>query len=149
SAPTRALAQAIRGRETPRDEGASPGQRRAEQDVITENESLRIEVAYLHQQLEDLKKINADREALGDLRALCIPVGVMGADTGRRQSLCLRAGSVADVRQGLAVQYPGGVAGRIERSWVGGSQERLVSDGESRVAVSFVRFVPDEAGKLE
>src|SRR3954467_12049422 len=49
-------------------------------DVKDENLQLRAQPASLSGQLDELRRINGDRERLGDLRPLCTPVPVIGSD---------------------------------------------------------------------
>jgi hypothetical protein len=130
------------------DEGTVGGVRREAEDVVTENQQLRLAVASLTGQLEELKRINADREALGDVRQLCMPVPVAGGDAGGRESLLLqRTGS--PLRAGMPVLYSGGIAGRLEHAGAGGGRVRLVTDRGFRMTGSFGRFITTGDGRVE
>src|ERR1043165_2616752 len=87
AAPTRRIASVFHeryGRAQDEDD------RRAGADVRAENERLRTAMLSLSGQLEELKRINADRNQVGDLRPLCSPVKVIGSDTGTRESLVVQ-----------------------------------------------------------
>jgi hypothetical protein len=137
------------GNVEPMDMAAANAPPRAEPVVYQENEQLRLIVASLTAQLEELKRINADREALGDVRALCTPVAVIGGDSGTRDSLAVQRPAGIELRAGMPVLYAGGLAGRIERAGATGAQVRLITDRGFRITGSFGRFVATEAGAVE
>src|SRR5947209_10743744 len=64
-----------------------PADPRPVASVRKENDRLALEVARLSHELDELRKINLDREALGELRRYCTPVPVVGGDAGNRDSL--------------------------------------------------------------
>src|SRR4051812_20187899 len=51
-------------------------------EIYRENEELRQTLLSVTGQLEQLRRINQDREQLGDTRPLCTPVAVIGSDPG-------------------------------------------------------------------
>lgn len=105
-----------------------------------ENDALRVALASLEGQLNALRQLNAERELVGPARSLSIPAAVTGADSAHRESLTLAATSRDGVKEGQAVVYAGGVAGRIESAGLLGSQVRLLTDKGSRLLVSFGRY---------
>ncbi len=134
--PSRAIAGAIRGRlEKP------PQDTRAVADVREENQQLRMMVASLSGQLEELQRINADRELAGDFRKLCTPVAVLGNDAGRRGSLLLSSGSLEGIFPGMAVLCKKGMVGTIERSGAGGTQVQLITDKSFHATAQFLRYM--------
>ncbi|MGH7214582.1 MAG: rod shape-determining protein MreC [Tepidisphaeraceae bacterium] len=150
--PANALARSLHTRFVgdKRVDDANPaGPPRPAQDVLAENERLRVALANLTSQLDGLKRLNADREMLGDVRPLCKPVAVVGSDSGPRESLVLMASSLEGLRPDMPALHPGGVAGRVERAGVGGAQVRLITDRGFRVTGSFGRFVKKDDGTME
>ncbi|MEO6437093.1 MAG: rod shape-determining protein MreC [Tepidisphaeraceae bacterium] len=136
--PARAIGGAFSDRFTPpaKDD-------RAVTDVRAENEQLRLMVSSLTAELHGFQRLNADRQLIGDLRAYCTPVRVVGGDPGKRQSLSLKGGSMDGIRPGMAVLSRKGLVGRIERSGPGGSQVQLITDSAFRAIGQFRRFERD------
>jgi cell shape-determining protein MreC len=141
SRPVRLIAGAVRGRFD------GPEDLRAPKSITEENQRLRATVTSLMGQIEELQKLAADRRRLRDVGQMCIPVSVIGSDTaGGRDSLAL-AGTARDgVAVGMAVLHPAGLAGRIERVGVGGSQCRLITDPGMRMTCKFGRYGNDGQG---
>jgi len=140
SRPVRMIAGAVRGRFD------KPTDVRAPKDITEENQRLRAHVTSLMGQIEELQKLAADRARLKDVGQLCVPMMVIGADPGPRDSLAL-AGTVRDgVTQGMPVLHPAGLAGRIVRVGVGGSQCRLITDPGMRMECRFGRYINDGRG---
>lgn len=142
SSPVRAVAAQIHGRLSPPPAdpergGSSP---RPYQQIAEENRELRVQITHLTDQLHRLQQINADREALGSLRVWSRPLRVAGADPGGRKAISLQ-GPVEGIRPGMAVLYPGGLAGKIDRvGWSGGVQAQLVTDRTFRIIARFGRL---------
>jgi hypothetical protein len=108
-------------------------------DVRLENQRLLTELMGLTGQLEDLKRINAERSKIGELRPLCTPMGVIGVDTGTSESLML--GATSDViLERMPVVYSGGLVGRIDRASKSGAQVRLVTDRSFKATARFTYF---------
>jgi len=126
-----------------------PTAARPSSDVYDENQQLRLLVGSLTSQLQRLAQINAEREAVGDIRDLCTPFAVIGADAGKQKSLILQ-GTTA---QGLAVDQPVlkgyELIGRVVVAGMGGAMVRLVTDDHFRATGGFARFSPTEAGTEE
>src|SRR5947209_7757104 len=96
---------------TPRDDRNQP---QTAVELKRQNEALRGELASLTGQLEELKKLNADRDQLGNARRLCEPFGVFGGDSGSGDSLSLqslRGSSLDHLRNGMPVLCPEGLVG--------------------------------------
>jgi hypothetical protein len=134
--------QARLGSRPPTDETA-PATPRSPDDVYRENTDLRMLVVSLEGQLQALRELNAERERVGPVRRLCIPVRVAGGDGGLRPLLNLTSGTLSGVAVGQAVLYAGGLVGVISRAGESGSTVRLVTDPEMRIAGSFGRFTGD------
>lgn len=141
SGPIHAIASRTYDRINP--PSADPEQRgrpRPYQQIADENRELRVQIGHLTDQLHRLQQINADREALGSLRQWSRPLRVAGSDPGGRKSISLQ-GEVEGIRAGMAVLYPGGLAGRIDRvGFSGGIQAQLVTDRTFRVIARFGRL---------
>jgi hypothetical protein len=134
SFPLRRLAEAVRG------PAASPAESSlSRQAILEQNDQLRQEVVRLQTAVDRLGKMEAEREQLGDLKSQCVRVPVAGDDAGGGDALILAAASTP-LRQGEAVVYPGGLAGRLEVGF-GGTRVRLLSDSGFAVTGAFVRFV--------
>jgi len=143
-----ALAHSLdqRLRPAPRDPESSPGGPRSYQQVTEENTALRLHIAHLTEQLHQLQQINADRAVLGSLREFSRPMRVVGADPGGRKSISID-GPIEGIRPGMAVLYPGGLAGRIDRvGFSGGLQAQLVTDRTFRIEARFGRIEPETTG---
>lgn len=138
--PVRLVASAIRGRFD------NPGDVRAPKDISEENQRLRATVTSLMGQVEELQKLAADRRRLKDVGQLCTPMMVIGSDTAGRDSLALSGTARDGVVIGMAVLHPAGLAGRIERVGVGGSQCRLITDPGMRMTCKFGRYGDDGRG---
>jgi cell shape-determining protein MreC len=120
---------------------------RAMADVKEENAQLRQLVGMYKAQLEELQRINADRNAVGDIRKLCMPVAVVGSDPSeQRHSLLLRSGTLEGIKPDQPVLYSRGVVGKIERCGVGGSQVQLCTDKDFRIAAQIRRFDKNKPG---
>jgi cell shape-determining protein MreC len=122
-----------------------PAKTLAGQPLTTDEElrMLRIELATVTQQLEDLKRLNADRNQLGQLRQRCTPADVVSADAGGggRQSLLVRLAEPSAVRDRAAVLTAAGLVGRV----VGASRSdltvQLATDTKFRVQGTIGRFI--------
>jgi len=134
------------GKAAPADPEMPDGPPRLASEVYKENEELRLQLAALTAQLQQLAEINAEREAVGDIRPLCTPFVVIGADAGTRQSLALQGTSL----DGLAVDQPvlrgQELVGRILTAGMGGAIVQLVVDDHFKANGGFARF---EAGSNE
>jgi cell shape-determining protein MreC len=135
------------------DEGADTnaehgGKPRTANEIILENQQLKVEVANLSAQLAAMKELNADRRQVGRVLPLCEPFNVTGADPGGRQSLSLSGGTMDGLHTGQAAVYAGGIAGRVSRAGASGAQVQLVTDEAFRATGSFARYVKDNKGAI-
>jgi cell shape-determining protein MreC len=110
------------------------------QSLSEENDQLRQQIVQLQATVDRLQKLEAEREKLGDLKALCVRVPVSGGDAGGRDDLILSVPSGVRLADGEAVLYSGGLAGRLEWS-PAGSRVRLITDDGLAVTAAFIRFV--------
>jgi hypothetical protein len=157
--PVRAFASSLTGmlRRSPHPDIEAPGNvTRTYHEIVEENRAMRVALAHLAGQLEQLREISADRQALASLKQYCRPMQVTGGDAGLRRSLIIQ-GRMDGLRPGMAVIHAGGLVGRLDRvGWAGGAQVQLVTDRAFRTTVRFVQFrggrvspVPDLTGLLE
>lgn len=129
----------------------APGKSRDADAVRIENSALRVQLQFLTLQLDELKRLNRDREQLGVLRPLCEPAAVIGGDTGGRQSLAI---STSTLPNGSANDAPVltamGLVGRVvEGIGVGAARVRLITDRTSRVTAHVERYFSRPDGKLD
>jgi len=146
--PTRALAGWIHGKFAPQrahDDG-SLNQPRSPDEILRENLDLRMQLATITAQLDQLKELNADRQRLGPLRERCTPVGVSAYDSGARESLMLGSGSQSGLRQDQPVLSSDGIVGRLTDVSLTTSRVQLITDKGVRVKVSFARFEKNAEG---
>ncbi|HEX4125044.1 MAG TPA: rod shape-determining protein MreC [Tepidisphaeraceae bacterium] len=122
---------------------------RPDAEIRRENMGMRAELTWLTQQLERLERLNHERLGMGQIGQYCAPVGVVGADSGARQSLLLRGSTILGLRDGMCVLYDGWIVGQIARSGLGGAQVRLITDPGSRERVRFRGIVTDAAGRSQ
>ncbi|MEL7238027.1 MAG: rod shape-determining protein MreC, partial [Planctomycetota bacterium] len=139
----------------------SPDGPRSLNAVLAENRLLRQQLGMVLTQLEQLKKLNADRDRLGtDLRPISDPLTVLGT-VGEEADLLRTAGSLTgDVQPGMAVMHTGdvdakspeaGLAGIVDAVGLfgdeSGVQIRLLSDpNHPPVGGTFKKFTDD--GKI-
>lgn len=109
--------------------------------VVSENIDLKQSVAKLTFDLNELRKVNAEREKLGDIRDLCTPVTVIGSESTARQILMLRSSSLAGLTKGMAVLHERDIVGVLDNVGPASAQVRLVSDPKSSVRAHFASFV--------
>jgi cell shape-determining protein MreC len=127
-------------------------------ELDAENQELRSQLLALSAQLEELKKLNSDRAALGRLRECSVPARVVGGDTSSRQMLTVVA--LQEVPEGggelgggmPVVVAPGSFVGRVVGTSRlggrvgGGLRVQLTTDPGSKIQGRFVRWTRDEAG---
>jgi rod shape-determining protein MreC len=131
-----------------RDDGA-PRSPRKEVELLDENMQLRIALANLKGQLDRMAEDKAQRDSIGDAKQFCTPFSVMGPDSGGRETLMLSGSSFDGLREGLAVLYSGGIAGRLSRVGVGEARVLLVTDKQSQLTAAFARFVKKPDGSRD
>lgn len=127
----------------PRD-AESPDTPRTYQQIAQENRELRLTLASQAEELRRLREINAQYESLGSLRQHGRQMKVVGVDASQRRSLSLE-GPVEGLQRGMAVLYPGGLAGVLDRvGYSNGAQVQLVTDRGFRIGSRFGRLTPRE-----
>jgi cell shape-determining protein MreC len=139
SRPSRAIAWRVRDR-------LAPPQRDVREAAVVkdENERLKTEVMNLTGQLEELRRIDQDRNRLGDIRQYCTPFPVVGSDPGQRDSLSIAATARDGVGESMPVLYGEGVVGMIDRVGAAGAQVKLCTDPDFAVRACFYYFAPGD-----
>ncbi len=137
-----------RVRPQPWTDGGPNGTVRSDSALQIENQQLRVLSASLQKQLQDLKRLNADRQALGDIRQFCVPAAVTGADVGGRDALLIQA-TPGKIAVNQPVLYAGGLVGRVQRLSMGSAAVRLMTDVGFKVQAGFGRFVAGPDGSLQ
>jgi hypothetical protein len=160
SRPVRALAGFVyrRFHEEPVVDDRSPTAPREETTVFQENHELLSAYASLQVKYDQLSQLNADRQAVGDIRSLCRPATVTGSDaSGLRETLNLSAATSAvsmkdrPVIRGNPSQspLPCDLVGRVVRSGATGAQVRLVTDPGFRLTARIGRYIAQPDGQLK
>lgn len=132
--PLRETAKAIHGRFHPPDQ---PDVNVAPADMAIEIERLRKQVATLVGQVEELNRLNANRQFMGEAGRYAIPFRVIGC---AGEVLQLDASSSDGLAKGMPVIDRDGLVGRITTDRPGGAHVLLISHPQSRVNALFVRF---------
>jgi len=157
--PSGAIASWAHGKLSPQhpfDDGAAdPMNPRSADQLITENQELRVQIANMSGRLAQLERVDHELAAVGDVRDLCERFSVIGggADVAQREGLLITGKTFDGVKAGQPVLFTGvngaGVAGIIERAQIGGAVVRLITDDRFSVRAGFARFVPNPNGTLE
>jgi hypothetical protein len=149
SRPVRAIAGALYRRANPdraSDDG-SPGQPRPAAAVYAENHALRAQLAALQVKFDQLSRLNADRQLVGDIFPLCRPATVTGADSsGVREALKITG--VGSSAVGRPVVHGTDLVGRVVTAGLTGADVRLLTDPGFVFTARIARYVPDAAGQL-
>ena len=139
-----------------RDDGAPDADHpRTVRELVEENQELRQRVLTLKDQLARAQQREAERETIGEVRALCKPFSVTGTggDSALRESLLISGSTRDGVAFGQPVLFGGigggGIAGRIFNAVLGGSQVQLITDRGFKANVGFARVVPTADGKSD
>jgi cell shape-determining protein MreC len=136
----------------------SPAAPRPAATVYDENHQLLSAYASLQIKFDQLSQLNADRQAVGDIRSLCKPATVTGADpSGFRESLTLSAAASASILKDRPVirgnpsqsPLPCDLIGRIVRAGPAGAQVRLVTDPGFRLTARIGRYIAQPDGQLK
>ena len=149
SRPTRWVAGALgqRGHPERASDDGSPEQPRPADAVYAENHALRTELAALEVKFDQLSRLNADRGLVGDIRPLCRPATVTGADSsGMREAL--KIAGVGSVAAGRPVVHGTDLVGRVVAAGLTGAEVRLLTDPGFVFTARIARYVPDAAGRL-
>jgi hypothetical protein len=115
--------------------------------VSHENQELKQANAKLLHDLEEMRRINADREKVGSIRELCTPVAVDGNPDSSRETLALRGSSLQGLRDGQFVLYDNDIVGTLRAGKLG-AQVRLITDPGFRVNCYFRSQRRNEKGEI-
>lgn len=128
----------------------SPDSPRPAQTVLEENRQLRERLALLSLKFDQLNQLNADRQLVGDdLRPLCKPATVTGADSsGVRETLALSAAG-ADFKADMPVLTARNIVGKLSRAGIGGAQVRLITDPGFSVTGRIGRYRANADGAMD
>jgi len=116
-----------------------PADPRTTTAIAAENDQLRQQLADLHSIVDRLKTLQADRQKLGDLQSLCVPIAVAGTDTAGRDALLLNISPTTRLPKSAPVLYSGGLAGKLETG-IAGARVRLITDEGFAVSATLIRF---------
>jgi cell shape-determining protein MreC len=129
--------RAVAGTLHERMSGPPPRDPRAPVQIALQNRELIEENLRLKHELEDLRRLNADREEVGSLRPLCTPVPVIGPGLDGREALQVQASKLSGLRDGMCVIYSGDMVGTLKQVGAAGGQVQLVTDPGYRVFAYF------------
>src|SRR5687768_9346900 len=132
-APVARPVRAIAGSFHERMSGPPPRDPRAPVQIAQQNRQLIEENLRLMHEVEDLRRLNADRAQLGSLRPLCTPVPVIGLGLDGREALQVQASKLAGLHEGMCVIYSGEMVGTLKQVGAAGGQVQLVTDPGYRV----------------
>lgn len=130
----------------------SPQVARTPQTVLEENARLWLEMSNLQMKFDQLNQLNEDRKMVGDVRPLCKPAAVTGADSsGFRESLLLSQSGFSGFKNEMPVLFSGGLVGKITAAGLGGAQVQLITDPAFKVTGRIGQYKTDADGhqKLE
>jgi cell shape-determining protein MreC len=136
--PARRIGSAMRERLAPE----QTNDQRQTEDVKLENAELKVLAHNLAGQLDEMRRINGELEAVGEMRVMCTRFRVLGNDPSpARESLTIPATTADNVAVHTPVLYSVGVVGWIDRVNALGAQVQLITDPNFRAAARFARFV--------
>lgn len=152
SRPARGLAGVVYRRfhqNVPVDDG-SPAIPRAPQTLLEENRQLRVALSNLSVKFEQLTQLNADRQLVGNIRPLCEPASVTGADSsGVRESLSLSMSGAGTLKADMPVLIRDNLVGKLVRAGIGGAQVRLITDPGFFVTGRIGQYKSDADGQVK
>jgi cell shape-determining protein MreC len=135
----------------------SPVVPRAAANVYEENHQLATALASLQLKFDELSQLNADRQAVGDIRKLCRPATVINTDSSPlRETLTVTVSGLTSsivnrpVIRGNTSQspLPCDLIGRVTRAGLTGAQVRLVTDPGASLTARIGHYDHDEQGKI-
>jgi len=110
-------------------------------DANQEIDRLKVTVASLTMQIDELRRLNAGRDLGGELRNFSRPFKVLSPDLAGRDSLNIAASTGDGVAVGMPVVCQQGLVGRISAVGNLGGQVRLITDVGSRISGQFGKFI--------
>ncbi len=126
--------------------------------VYQENHQLLSALASLQVKFEQLSQLNADRQAVGDIRPLCRPATVTGAEaSGLRKALTLSVAFTSSALMNRPVirgnpsqsPLPCDLVGRINRVGPAGAQVRLLTDPGFVLTARIGHYVTQPDGQIK
>jgi hypothetical protein len=128
---------------------ASPQSPRQEQTLLEENRQLNLQLAALAVKFDNLSKLNADRNLVGDILPLCEPASVTGSDSSTaRESLLISASSGTGLKTGRPVLCVDGLMGRIVSAGLDSAQVRLITDPGFVIMCRIEQYRADDTGTM-
>ncbi|HTW95001.1 MAG TPA: rod shape-determining protein MreC [Tepidisphaeraceae bacterium] len=97
--------------------------------------------------IDELEKLDAELQRLGNIRDQCVRVDVSGADTSGQDALILSGSYLSGLTDGQPALYDGGIAGRVVVG-LAGARVQLLSDKGMVVGARFVRLARGKDGRL-
>src|SRR6266581_9141756 len=116
-------------------------------DANREIDRLRVTIANLTLQVEELRRLNAGRDLGGELRNFSRPFKVLSPDLAGRDSLNIFASTSDGVTPGMPVVCQQGLVGKISTVGNLGAQVRLITDIDSRISGQFGKFQIQQDGR--
>ena len=109
-------------------------------DANREIDRLKVTLASLTVQIDELRRLNAGRDLGGELRNFSRPFKVLSPDLAGRDSLNIHATTGDGVVVGMPVVCQQGLVGKISTVGNLGAQVRLITDIGSRISGQFGKF---------
>jgi cell shape-determining protein MreC len=116
-------------------------------DANREIDRLKVTVASLTIQIDELRRLNAGRDLGGELRNFSRPFKVLSPDLAGRDSLNIHAATGDGVTAGMSVVCQQGLVGKISTVGNLGAQVRLITDIGSRISGQFGKFILQPDGR--
>lgn len=115
-------------------------------DASREIDRLKVTIASLTMQIDELRRLNAGRDLGGELRNFSRPFKVLSPDLAGRDSLNIHATSGDGVATGMPVVCQQGLVGKISAVGNLGAQVRLITDVGSCISGQFGKFILQSDG---
>jgi cell shape-determining protein MreC len=109
-------------------------------DANRQIDNLKVTIANLTMQVEELRRLNASRDLGGELKNFSRPFKVLSPDLAGRDSLNIFASTSDGVVAGMPVVCQQGLVGKIFTVGNLGAQVRLITDIGSRISGQFGKF---------
>jgi hypothetical protein len=110
-------------------------------DANREIDRLKVTIASLTMQIDELRRLNAGRDLGGELRNFSRPFKVLSPDLAGRDSLNIAASTGDGVAVGMPVVCQQGLVGKISAVGNFGGQVKLITDVGSRISGQFGKFI--------
>src|SRR5437899_1868234 len=110
-------------------------------DASREIDRLKVTIASLTMQIDELRRLNAGRDLGGELRNFSRPFKVLSPDLAGRDSLNVHATTGDGVITGMPVVCQQGLVGKISAVGNLGAQVHLITDIGSCISGRFGKFI--------